>query len=80
MDHLLIKRARPLSENQNMQDPDASDEGKPVVSDEQLSRWLGTNSPRDLEERRKLMMAVVLVTVELECLRRFSPTLRPCAS
>jgi hypothetical protein len=71
MDHLLIKRAGPLSENQNMQDPDASDEGKPVVSDEQLSRWLGTNSPRDLEERRKLMMAVVLVTVELECLRRF---------
>lgn len=45
MDHLLIKRARPLSENQNMQDPDASDEGKPVVSDEQLSRWLSTNSP-----------------------------------
>ncbi|QPB74109.1 L4 100K 91 kDa protein [Human adenovirus sp.] len=77
MDQLLIKRASPLSED--MHDPDACDEGKPVVSDEQLTRWLGTDSPRDLEERRKLMMAVVLVTVELECLRRFftdSETLR----
>ncbi|CAZ67998.1 unnamed protein product [Simian adenovirus 26] len=69
MDQVLIKRASPISEDEGMQD---SEEGKPVVSDEQLARWLGPNAtPQSLEERRKLMMAVVLVTVELECLRRF---------
>lgn len=67
MDQVLIKRASPMDEG--MQDPESSEEGKPVVSDEQLARWLGPQA--SLEERRKLMMAVVLVTVELECLRRF---------
>ncbi|AAW33219.1 100 kDa protein [Human mastadenovirus E] len=70
MDQVLIKRASPISKE--MQDPESSEEGKPVVSDEQLARWLGPQaSPQSLEERRKLIMAVVLVTAELECLRRF---------
>ncbi|AEF59057.1 100K [Simian adenovirus 20] len=67
MDSLLIKRAKPLnSENEN-----ETDEGKPAVTDEELGKWLGTSDPSVLEERRKTMMAVVLVTVQLECLQRF---------
>lgn len=69
MDQLLIKRAEPL-------DPDRpetgdSEDGKPVVSDEELERWLGTRDPQTLQEKRKTMMAAILVTTELECLRRF---------
>ena len=42
-----------------------------MVSDEMLARWLGNRDPQALEQRRKLMLAVVLVTLELECMRRF---------
>lgn len=68
MDQLLIKRSEPL--DPNMADLN-SDDGQPVVSDEELARWLGTQDPAELQERRKSVMAAVLITVELECLQRF---------
>ena len=68
MDQVLIKRAEPIDPQQ----PDLnSEDGQPVVSDDELARWLGTQDPSELQERRKMMMAAVLVTVELECLQRF---------
>ncbi|ALE30437.1 100K [Simian adenovirus 19] len=69
MDQLLIKRAEPL--NPDNPDPENSEDGKPVVSDEELERWLGTKDPAQLQERRKMIMAAILVTAELECLQRF---------
>lgn len=71
MNQLLIKRAQPIDKDANLQDPEATDDGKPVVSDEQLTKWLGTDNSNELQQRRKLMMAAVLVTVELECMHRF---------
>lgn len=71
MNQLLIKRAQPIDKDANLQDSEASDDGKPVVSDEQLIKWLGTDNPAKLQQRRKQMMAAVLVTVELECMHRF---------
>ncbi|ALE30472.1 100K [Simian adenovirus 17] len=68
MDQLLIKRAEPLDNPDSEVD---SEDGRPVVSDEELARWLGSQDPTELQERRKMMMAAVLVTVELECLQRF---------
>ncbi|QGX48404.1 100K [Human mastadenovirus F] len=68
MDHLLIKRVEPLDSDQPEQN---SEDGQPVVSDDDLARWLDTHDPTTLQERRKMMMAVILVTVELECLQRF---------
>ncbi|APG53807.1 100K [simian adenovirus 55] len=67
MDHLLIKRAKPIEPEVEADE----DEGKPVVSDEELARWLQTSDSQKLEERRKTMMAVVLITTQLECLHRF---------
>ncbi|CBF14210.1 unnamed protein product [Simian adenovirus 40] len=69
MGELIMRRAQPLAADANLQE--SSEEGLPAVSDEQLARWLETRDPAQLEERRKLMMAAVLVTVELECLQRF---------
>lgn len=69
MDCLLVKRAKPLGEGE--QEEEDSEEGKPAVTDEELSRWLCTTDPAELENRRKLMTAVILVTAELECLSRF---------
>ena len=68
MDHLLIKRVEPLDSDQPEQN---SEDGQPVVSDDDLARWLDTHDPTTLQERRKMMMAVILITVELECLQRF---------
>ncbi|AGK27107.1 100K [baboon adenovirus 1] len=67
MDQLLIKRAQPLSDAAEAD----SDDGQPVVDDAELGRWLGTADPDSLQERRKLVMAAVLVSCELQCLRRF---------
>lgn len=69
MDHLLIRRAQPLEPGADTNDDGES--GKPVVSDEELSMWLRTSDPSALEERRKTMMAAVLITVQLECMHRF---------
>lgn len=66
MDHLLIKRVEPLDLDQPEQN---SEDGQPVVSDDDLARWLDTHDPTTLQERRKMMMAVILITVELECLQ-----------
>lgn len=51
---------------------------EPVVSDPELARWLGLDLKREpeaaaqaLEERRKIMLAVCLVTLQLECLHKF---------
>lgn len=73
MDQLLIKRAQPLPQDgEEEEDEEQNPDGKPVVSDEELARWLNValDSPL-LEERRKTMTAVLLVTLNLECLRRF---------
>ncbi|QHR77503.1 100K [Squirrel monkey adenovirus] len=73
MDQLLVKRAQPLDrEAETCQPQDDDEDGKPVVSDQELARWLNVplDSPR-LEERRKTLTAVLLVTLNLECLRRF---------
>lgn len=67
MDQLIMPHIEALDESQEQRPEDA----RPVVSDEQLVRWLGTRDPQALEQRRKLMLAVVLVTLELECMRRF---------
>lgn len=67
MDQLIMPHIEALDETQEQRPEDA----RPVVSDEMLARWLGTRDPQTLEQRRKLMLAVVLVTLELECMRRF---------
>lgn len=66
MEQLIIKKAQQI-EDQAVPD----NEELPVVNDSELSRWLGTNNPKSLEERRKTMLAVVLVSCQLECMRRF---------
>lgn len=67
MDRLITPHIEALDESQKQRPEDA----RPVVSDEMLARWLGNRDPQSLEQRRKLMLAVVLVTLELECMRRF---------
>ncbi|QDZ17471.1 100K [Ovine adenovirus 8] len=82
----LIQRQQRQPLNGEHKDGDDDDEedgpGAPAVSDAELARWLGlgqrgaaeTDAARiaeALEERRKLMLAVCLVTVQLECLHRF---------
>ncbi len=69
MDGLIMRRGQPLAPDANLHEE--TEDGQPVVSDEQLTRWLENADPAELEERRKMMMAAVLVTVELECLQRF---------
>ena len=72
MEELIIKKAESLTEN-----ADSQEGGLPSVTDAELSKWLGVTDGAELEDRRKLMMAVVLVTVQLECMRRFftAPTM-----
>lgn len=67
MEKLIIKKAEAITDDSA---PDANG-GLPVVSDSELGRWLGTTESTILEERRKTMLAVTLVTVQLECMRRF---------
>lgn len=74
MNCLIMKKAKGAS-NLDEVDEDAC---KPSVTDEELARWL--DIPRNatperaaeiIEDRRKDMMAVTLVTTLLECMRRF---------
>ena len=65
MEDLIVKKLERLKEDEPQEEG-----GLPVVSDEELSRWLGSNDAALLEERRKTMLAVVLVTVQLECMKR----------
>lgn len=69
MENLIIKKVQAVSDQQQEDD---DEQGKPVVSDQELAKWLNVKegSP-DLEERRKTMLAVVLVSLEIECMRRF---------
>lgn len=67
MDCLLTKRAQ----GAHLPDDIDPEEGKPVVSDEELSAWLKTKDPAKLEDQRKTMVAVILVSVLQECVRRF---------
>lgn len=75
MDELITRKSQGAS---NLEDV-IPGEGEPAVSDEELIRWLRISGPpeevaRLLEERRKTMMAVTLVTACLECMRRFFTT------
>lgn len=67
MDTLLSKRATPAASTDKL-DPEG---GMLAVSDEELGRWLGTPDPEALQAQRKTMLGTVLVTVLLECMRRF---------
>ncbi|AAB88713.1 100K [Murine mastadenovirus A] len=52
---------------------ETGDNSQPVVSDEQLQKWLKAKDPADpaIEEHRKRVMAVTLITCQLEALRSF---------
>lgn len=74
MNCLVVKRAQPAN---NMEELD-KEGGEIVVSDDELARWLDfpkAAGPEErqkiIEERRKDMMAVTLVTVLLEAMQRF---------
>lgn len=74
MNCLVMKRAKPAN---NMEELDREG-GELAVSDEELARWLdfpkGASDEeryKIIEERRKDMMAVTLVTVLLEAMQRF---------
>nr|QRV11590.1 100K [Bat mastadenovirus] len=67
MDTLLTKRADPSKDVSEVD----SEGGQQVVSDEELSRWLNTKDPEELEKQRKTVMGAVLVSVVLECMQRF---------
>lgn len=71
MEQLIMKKQKP------QEDPEAppEEEDLAVVSNDELAGWLklprGPETPALLEERRKTLMAVTLVSVHLECMRRF---------
>ncbi|ART33375.1 100k [Deer mastadenovirus B] len=71
---LIMKQQKPADADAQTL-PEAEE---PVVSDQDLGRWLGLDMDREpeaamqaLEERRKTMLAVCLVTLQLECLHKF---------
>lgn len=74
MNCLVMKKIK----GANNLDEVEEDAGKPAVTDEELARWLEFPKNADpdrvagiIEERRKDMMAVTLVTTLLECMHRF---------
>ncbi|ALE15307.1 p100K [bottlenose dolphin adenovirus 2] len=69
MDTLIITRGKELKGETCDTDVEG---GKPIVTNEELAKWLNVNEDDvKVEERRKTMLAVVLVTVQLECMARF---------
>ncbi|BBF72838.1 100K [Mastadenovirus eidoli] len=66
MNSLLIKRQQPMTE-------DTEEQPHHVVSDQELAKWLNIpiTETEKLEERRKLMMSVILVTLNLKCMHKF---------
>ncbi|SMG83452.1 p100K [Bottlenose dolphin adenovirus 1] len=69
MEQLIITKVKEKSEGDN------EDGGKPVVSDEEICKWLKLKpGDPEIEERRKIMTAVTLVTAQLQCLKRFFTT------
>lgn len=71
METLIIKHVKAKSENEDDHEEDCV-----VVTNEELIRWLGLkeNIEQSVQEKRKTMMAVVLVSVLLESLQRFFVT------
>ncbi|QFX65728.1 p100K [Mastadenovirus porcusquartum] len=68
MDTLLTRRKTPVQDSTEAQD----EEVEHVVSDEELAAWLKVPiDSNQLQERRKTMMAAILISVQLECMRRF---------
>ena len=69
MEKLIISKSKQVTEGESP----SEDGGQPVVSDEELARWLNVKVDETavLEERRKVMLAVTLVTLQLECMNRF---------
>ncbi|AWO77112.1 100K [Tree shrew adenovirus 1] len=66
MDTLILKKIQPVTEE------GAESGEEPAVSDAELRLWLGPNSSdEELMDRRKTMLAVVLVSAQLECMARF---------
>lgn len=70
MDTLIMKKVKPKSDDNNEEEEDTV-----VVSDEELVRWLQLdlkdNVEESLQEKRKSMMAAVLVSSLLVSLQRF---------
>ncbi|BBE29316.1 hexon assembly protein 100K [Bat mastadenovirus] len=67
MDTLLVRRAQPKADVSEINPED----GKEVVSDSELSKWLKTDDQQEMEQQRKTVMGAVLVTVVMECMQRF---------
>nr|WGN96502.1 100K protein [Lemur mastadenovirus]WGN96536.1 100K protein [Lemur mastadenovirus] len=69
MEQLIMKHQEPVDTS----DPEKMQEQgeKPVVSDEELAKWLASPDPKVWEERRKTMMAIVLVSLNLQCMEKF---------
>lgn len=75
MNELITRKSLGASHLENIN----PNEGEPAVADEDLIRWLRISGSteevaKQLQERRKTMMAVTLVTACLECMRRFFTT------
>lgn len=68
MNELIMKTQKPNTINDIQHDI----ENDAVVTDCELAKWLNVTADNSiLEERRKTMAAVVLVTLQLECMHRF---------
>ncbi len=67
MEELIMKKAQEISQDKESQ----TDGGQPVVTDAELSKWLGTTDEKQLELRRKTMLAAIMVTTQMECMKRF---------
>ncbi|AIA22360.1 p100k [California sea lion adenovirus 1] len=65
METLLIKKQQPQERHEEKNE-------EVVISDQQLASWLKVpiDSPK-IEEKRKTMMASILITVQLECMQKF---------
>lgn len=46
-------------------------EATPIVTDQELKLWLATDDEKIIENRKKTMLSVALVTTLLECMQRF---------
>lgn len=71
METLILKHVKAKTEGNEEEDEDCV-----VVTNDELVRWLGLkeNIEQTIQERRKTMMAVVLVSTLLESLQRFFVT------
>lgn len=66
MENLIIKKVEAIDGFGEQ------DDQKPVVSDEEIARWLKVKEDDEkISERRKTMLAVTLVSTEIECMRQF---------